>query len=81
MSNTVPAIAREPRRLASIFDDIPPGTPPSLDELEAAIDTERRCLAALDRALARLAVPIPPTLTSLGRAAGRPNRRPDLVHA
>ncbi len=68
MSDEVNAIAPEPRRLTSIFDPFPPGTPLSLDELELAMsrDTERRCLAALDRALARLAAPGPPTLTSLG---------------
>ena len=61
MSNTVPAIAREPRRLASVFDAFPLGTPLSLDDLELAMsrDTERRCLAALDRALARLVAPGP----------------------
>ena len=61
MSDEVHATAREPRRLASIFDPFPPGTPLSLDELEAAMnhDTERRALAALDRALNRLAAPEP----------------------
>ena len=59
MSDDRHATVREPRRLASVFDLFPPGTPLSLDELEAAMsrDTERRCLAALDRALARLAAP------------------------
>ncbi len=59
MSDEGRATARGPRRLASIFDHFPPGTPLSLDELERAMsrDTEGRCLAALDRALARLAAP------------------------
>ena len=65
MTDEVNAIAPEPRRLASVFDQFPPGTPLSLDALELAMsrDTERRCLAALDRALARLAAPghSPPT--------------------
>ncbi len=56
MNDEVHIIAREPRRLASIFDDIPSGTPLSLDELELAMsrDIERRCVAALDRALDHL---------------------------
>ena len=55
---------RERGRLRGIFDEFPPGTPVSLDDLEAAMsrDTERRALAALDRALARLAAPALPTL-------------------
>jgi hypothetical protein len=53
-----------PGRLASIFDDFPPGTLLSFDDLELAMssDLERRCLAALDRALIRLATPVLPTL-------------------
>ena len=76
MSDEVHVIAREPRRLVSVFDPFPPGTPLSPDELEAAMsrDTERRCLAALDRALARLAAPVPPTLTSLGTPDCTPDR-------
>lgn len=56
MSDEVPAIARKPSRLASVFDDFPPDVPLSLDDLELAMsrDLERRCLAALDRALVRL---------------------------
>ena len=44
-------------RLTSLFDPLPPGTPLSLDDLELAMssDLERRALAALDRALVRLA--------------------------
>ena len=44
-------------RLRSIFDEFPPDTPASLDAVELAmhVDRERRALAALDRALARLA--------------------------
>ncbi len=51
MSDDVHAAAREPRRLASVFDQFPPGTPLSLDDLERAMshDIERRSLAALDR--------------------------------
>lgn len=54
--------AREPSRLASIFDTFPPGTPLSLDDLELAMsrDTERRCLAALDRALDRALARVAP---------------------
>ena len=61
MSDDGHATAREPRRLASVFDQFPPGTPLSLDDIEVAMsrDTERHCLAALDRALARLATPGP----------------------
>lgn len=61
MSDDGHATAREPRRLACVLDQFPPGTPLSLDDLELAMsrDTERRCLAALDRALARLAAPGP----------------------
>lgn len=53
------ATASEPRRFASVFDAFPPGTPPSLDDLELAkcLDLERRCLAAIDRALVLLAAP------------------------
>ena len=61
MSDTGHPPAPERRRLPSIFDGFPPGTPLSLDALELAMgrDTERRCLAALDRALTRLAAPGP----------------------
>ena len=57
MCDEVPATARRPRRLACVFDAFPPGTPPSLDDLELAMsrDTERRTLDALDHALGRLA--------------------------
>jgi hypothetical protein len=43
--------------LPSIFDAFPPGTPLTLEALEDAMaaDFERRTLAALDRALDRLA--------------------------
>jgi hypothetical protein len=66
MSNEVPAIAREPRRLASILDAFPPGATPSLDDLELAMsrDTECRILAALDLVLARFAAPALPTLST-----------------
>ncbi len=59
MSDDGHAIARDPRRLACVFDPFPPGTTLSHDELELAMsrDIERRCLAALDRALVRLFVP------------------------
>ncbi len=77
MSDDGHATVREPRRLACIFDAFPPGTPLSLDALELAMsrDTERRCLSALDGTLARLAAPVPPTLTSLG-PRGRPPEPP-----
>ena len=72
MSHDEGTTAREPSRLASIFDAFPPGTPLSLDDLEYAMsgDIERRCLAALDRALARLAgsaptIPPPPATPGL----------------
>ena len=77
------ATVREPRRLASIFDDIPPNTPLSLDELEAAMncDIERRCLAALDRALARLAahslLPLHILRTPVRPPTGSTGRYPD----
>jgi hypothetical protein len=66
MTDNVDGTTRKPGRLASIFDAFPPGTPLSLDALELAMarDTENRCLAALDRALARLAAPALPTLPS-----------------
>lgn len=43
------------RRLPSIFDQFPAGTPVTLDALETAMaaNTERRILAVLDRVLAR----------------------------
>ncbi len=74
MSDYIQAIALVPHRLASVFDQFPPGTPLSLDDLERAMsrDTERRCLTALDRALARLAAPTLSTLPSPG-----PDRIPD----
>lgn len=44
-------------RLPSVFDHFPPGAALTLADLERAMaaDTERRIVAALDRALARLA--------------------------
>lgn len=60
-------------RLRSIFDGFPPDTPASLDAIELAmhLDMERRALAALDRALARLAV----ALTS-GEGQSKASRLP-----
>ena len=75
MTDNGDAPSRRPSRLASIFDAFPPGSPLSLDDLELAMarDTESRCLAALGRALARLAAPaLPPLLP-----AGTPHRPPD----
>ena len=59
MSHDADATARTLSRLASVFDAFPTGTPMSLAALELAmsLDTERRALAALDRALVRLATP------------------------
>ena len=59
MTTSADDSGRPPGHLASIFDDFPPGVPLTLAALELAMsrDTERRCLAALDRALARLAAP------------------------
>ncbi len=76
MSGEAPTTAREPRRLASVFDQFPPGTALSLDELELAMgrDIQRRCLATLDRALARLAAPALPTLLSPGTPGCIPDR-------
>ena len=71
MTTSADDSGRPPGHLASIFDAFPPGLPLTLDALELAMsrDTERRCLAALDRALARLDAP-----PGRGRplAAGRP---------
>ena len=68
MSKSIERSDRTSRRLPSVFDTFSPGTPLSLDDLELAMsrDTERRALAALDRALARLAAPVLPTPHSLG---------------
>ncbi|MBA4190578.1 MAG: hypothetical protein C0467_21535 [Planctomycetaceae bacterium] len=43
------------RRLPSIFDGVPPGTPLSLSVLETLMqaDTQRRILAVLDRVFAK----------------------------
>lgn len=72
MSHDADATARTLSRLASVFDAFPTGTPMSLAALELAmsLDTERRALAALDRALARLAgsaptIPPPPATPGL----------------
>lgn len=76
MSDDVPATARGPRRLASVFDPFPPGTPLSLGELELTMchDIERRSLAALDRALVRLFVP-DATRTSTTFTTARQSRK------
>jgi hypothetical protein len=64
MSDDVHVTTRESSHLASIFDAFPPGTLLSLGDLELAMcrDIERRSLAALDRAMARLSTSSP-TLT------------------
>lgn len=50
------------RRLPSIFDGVPPGTPLSLRDLETLMqaDTQRRILAVLDRMFAAQHEPQPP---------------------
>ena len=75
MSDEGPALAREPRRLVSVFDSFPPDAPLSLDDVELAmcLDIERRSLAALDRALAWLAAPALPPRPS----PGKPDLTPD----
>lgn len=62
------------RRLPSIFDEFPVGTPVTLDALEVAMaaDAERRTLAALDRALANLAA----LAGSTAHQSAAPPRRP-----
>ena len=50
------------RRLPSIFDDLPPGDPVSLDDLETLMqnDNERRIIAVLIRVFGSQPEPQPP---------------------
>jgi hypothetical protein len=54
------------RRLESIFDDVPPGTLLSLDDLELLMqnDTQRRIIAVLDRVIPQAHDEQPPGTTT-----------------